>query len=148
MASPPPRLPEVVIDASVSMTWLFQDRPGCKAAEQLFLDGYKSRCILHAPVLWLWESANVLQTYARKGHIMAADIPDLLRTFRYPRIVLDQVPDMHIQQSTLDIAMTTGLSYYDASYVELARRLNAHLATFDQPMKAAAHQLGVTCLDL
>ncbi len=148
MASKPTYLPEVVIDASVSISWLFQDQPGCKTAEQLFLDGYKNRRILRAPVLWLWESANVLQTYARKGQISMADIPDLLRAFRYPRIVLDQVPDMGIQQSTLDIAMSTGLSYYDASYVELARRLNAQLATFDQPMKAGARQLGVTCLDL
>lgn len=142
------QLPDVVIDASVSIAWLFQDQPGLKTAEQLFLDGYKYRRTLRAPLLWLWESANVLQTYARKGQILTADIPDLLRAFRYPRVVLDDVPDMGIQQSTLDIAMSTGLSYYDASYVELARRLGAELVTFDRPMKAGARQLGVTCVDL
>lgn len=148
MTSPAPVLPEVVIDTSVSIAWLFQDRPDCKAAEQLFLDGYKGRRTLRVPLLWLWECANVLQTYARKGQVVTADLPDLLRAFRYPRVVLDAVPDVGIQQSTLDIAMSTGLSYYDASYVELARRHNAQLATFDQQMKIGAQQMGVTCLAL
>lgn len=148
MAAQASVLPEVVIDTSVSIAWLFQDQPDCKSAEQLFLDGYKSQRILRAPVLWLWESASVLLTYARKGQILTADIPDLLRAFRYPRVALDGVPDIGIQQSTIDIAQSTGLSYYDASYVELARRHRAQLATFDRQMKDAAQQLGVACLPL
>jgi predicted nucleic acid-binding protein len=40
------------------------------------------------------------------------------------------------------------LSYYDASYVELALRRHAALATFDEAMKTAASHFGIRCLDL
>ena len=41
-----------------------------------------------------------------------------------------------------------GLSFYDASYLELALRLNSQLASADRKLIHAAKSCGIPCLDL
>jgi predicted nucleic acid-binding protein len=52
------------------------------------------------------------------------------------RLVLEEVAvDL---DATLDLAGRTGLTAYDASYLWLARRLNAELVTLDRQLERAA----------
>jgi len=50
-------------------------------------------------------------------------------------IVFDREPD---ERGLMEIARRNGLTVYDASYVELARRLALPLATLDKAMARAA----------
>ena len=52
----------------------------------------------------------------------------------------DEEPDL---QSTFDLARAHGLSFYDALYLELAKRESADLATLDQALGRAAVAEGV-----
>lgn len=144
----PALLAPVVVDASVSIAWVLQEKPGCLTAQALFLQGYKGQRHLLAPALWLWECGNVLHSYVKRGHLSATDLPDVLRVFRYPRIVFDEMPDIATQVATLHVAAQWGLSYYDAAYVELAQRRKAQLATYDEKMQAVARNIGIACYDL
>ncbi|MCH7712733.1 MAG: type II toxin-antitoxin system VapC family toxin [Chloroflexi bacterium] len=49
-------------------------------------------------------------------------------------------PD-HLQ--VIDLALESGLSTYDASYLHLARTLAVPLATYDRKMRVAAETLGL-----
>ena len=142
------QLAAVVVDASVSVSWVLKEQSESSLAESLFLQGHRGVRALWVPCFWLWECGNVMLTYRKQKHIAEPDVPELLRIFRYPAILFDAPPDVSIQAQTIQIAYSTGLSYYDASYIELAQRKNAELATFDQAMKTAARGLGITCLDL
>jgi predicted nucleic acid-binding protein len=46
----------------------------------------------------------------------------------------------------MDFAVKHGLTAYDATYLELALRKNAILATLDNPLAAAARSKGPTVL--
>lgn len=49
---------------------------------------------------------------------------------------------------TLRLARESGLTYYDAAYLELALRRGAQLASRDRQLVAAARAHGVECLEL
>ena len=54
--------------------------------------------------------------------------------------IMDRVA---VDPDQLDVALTTGLSGADASYVHLARETGLPLATADRTMRAAAERAGV-----
>ena len=47
-----------------------------------------------------------------------------------------------------DLAQAHALSFYDASYLQLALRLNGQLASLDRALVQAAKNCGIPCLDL
>jgi predicted nucleic acid-binding protein len=49
----------------------------------------------------------------------------------------------HVWTTCMDLAATHGLSLYDATYLELARRLGLSLATLDTRLAEAANRAGV-----
>ena len=62
---------------------------------------------------------------------------DILYDLEQLPIYTDLQPDSQIKQRIFDLAETYNLSYYDASYLELSRRYNLPLKTYDQELKAA-----------
>ena len=84
----------------------------------------------------------------KRGAILLPEVPGYLELMRYANPEVDATPSAQVQHACIELAQVTGLSYYDASYVELALRQKISLATFDQKMKSAAQQLGVSCLDI
>ena len=143
-----PTLTAAVIDASVSLAWLL-DEPGSNPAlRDLFLRAFRRECRVWVPALWHWECANVLLGMVKRGAILLPEVPGYLELMRYANPEVDATPSAQVQHACIELAQVTGLSYYDASYVELALRQKISLATFDQKMKSAAQQLGVSCLDI
>lgn len=138
----------VVIDASVSLAWLLDEPETGIALRDLFLQAFRRQCVVLVPALWHWECANVLLGLVKREVISLPQVPGYLELMRYANPEVDDVPSAHVQHATIELAHVTGLSYYDASYVELALRCKAPLATLDAKMKNAARDLGVLCLDL
>jgi predicted nucleic acid-binding protein len=136
----------IVVDASVAVQWIVKQEH-TKAIDSLFLAGYSGKSSLHVPALWLWECSNALLTYCKAGWLTPADMDEHLSVLRYPKPNIDGLPTVGLQKNILELAYTKKLSFYDASYLELAQRHNATLATLDKKLRVAALASGVPCID-
>jgi predicted nucleic acid-binding protein len=133
----------LVLDSSVTLAWLYSDEL-TPATQQVF------NCVTAAgawvPSLWRLEVANSLQTGVRRGRISAEFRDAALTDLALLNIVSDPDTDTFAWSATLRLAERSGLTLYDAAYLELAQRLNLPLATLDQELRTAGSTLGVALL--
>ena len=116
-----------VVDASALAALLFAEPEAEAIAERL--EGAR----MAAPSLLGFELANVCLTKMRRHH---AQRDSLRAAFRLAdRLAVETVAVDH--EAALDLAETTGLTAYDASYLWLARTLGAELVTLDRKLVAA-----------
>ena len=131
---------EVVIDASVALAWCFPDEKSIYADHVLeSLDG---RAVL-VPAIWALEVANGLLVGERRKRIGQMDIlrfTELLEALAVQEIALPV--SAHIG-GVLPLAREYKLSAYDASYLDVAIRSGAELATVDEGLEKAARTAGV-----
>jgi predicted nucleic acid-binding protein len=117
-----------VVDASAIVALLFGEAKGPEIADQL------RGCRLLAPNLLSIELANVCLMKARR---LPNERDTLLAAFRLRgHIAIEEMPVDH--DAVLDLALTTGLTAYDASYLWLARVFRAELVTLDRQLATAA----------
>jgi predicted nucleic acid-binding protein len=116
-----------VVDASALAALLF----GEPQAEAIV--GQLGDARLMAPALLAFELANVCLVKARR---YAEQQPALMAAFRLRgRLAVEEVAVDH--ESALELAATTGLTVYDASYLWLAQQVGAELVTLDQQLAKA-----------
>lgn len=130
----------LVIDSSITLAWLFEDERTDSA------DAVLDRVIAtgaSAPSLWRLEVANGLQAALRRGRIDVAFRDASLTDLRALAITIDRETDEQAWGTTLHLADRHRLTLYDASYLELAQRLDLPLATLDQELRCAADTIGV-----
>lgn len=97
------------------------------------------------PGLWHLEVANVLVNASRRSRISADDV--LSRTALLGQLPIRTEPDALIFiPETIELACTSGLSAYDAAYLELAQRRALPLATLDKQLRRVAEQCDVPIL--
>ncbi len=129
-----------VVDNSVVMSWCFRDAG----------DGYADAVLERlaedealVPAIWPLEVANVLVAAERRGRLSVADSTHFLRLLGdLPLHVLPETPG-RVTGEILALARETGLSAYDASYLDLAMREGVPLATRDTALQRAAEQVKV-----
>ena len=127
----------MVVDASVVISWLFDDEEeprADRALERLIEDGAL------APYLWHLETRNALLVAERRGRLSARAVDERLDALKGLPIRTDDEPDL---QSAFSLARSHDLSFYDALYLELAKREGAELATLDVALGQAAVAEGV-----
>ena len=127
----------LVVDASVAVAWLFDDEAEPRAdsvLEHLEEDGAL------VPQLWHLETRNSLLIAERRGRLSAGGVKERLDALKGLPIRTDEEPDL---QSAFDLARAHELSFYDALYLELAKRESAELATLDGALSRAAVAEGV-----
>lgn len=90
---------------------------------------------IYVPPLFWYEIENVLLYKTRKSAITKSDTLDILYDLQQLPIYTDLQPDAEIRQRIFAIAEEYNLSYYDASYLELSRRYNLSLKTYDEDLK-------------
>jgi predicted nucleic acid-binding protein len=130
-----------VIDTSITMAWCFEDEAG--AATEAVLDRLREDQAV-VPPIWPLEVANVLLVAERRGRLSEAQASRFLELLVRLPIDVDDSPT-----DTSGIVATGRrhmLSSYDASYLLLAERLGASLATLDQALAKAARKAGVQLL--
>ena len=93
------------------------------------------------PSLFWYELANVLIVNERRGRTDGERAAQAIERIRTLRIRTDD-SDADLS-SAMDLARAHRLTVYDASYLELARRYGAALATLDLRLQAAATAEGV-----
>ena len=122
----------LVVDCSIVAASLF-DEPDADVATRAL--GAHS---LHAPALLPFEFANVARSKSRAG-APEAKVQAALQTFDELRIELHPVSAARMHA----LALTSGLTAYDAAYLTLALALGSPLLTLDQKLAtAAARALG------
>lgn len=129
-----------VIDCSVVMAWCFEDEAD-KYADSVLELLVDAEAIV--PSIWPLEVANVLLVAERKKRLTEADSLQFVRLLNELPITVDQETAERALTETLFIGRQQGLSSYDATYLELAMREGAALATRDNGLKKAAAKCGV-----
>lgn len=130
-----------VLDASVALSWFFEDEAG---EESL---GVRTRLTEEravVPALWLYEVGNALTVASRRGRMtpeQASRAAQLLA-----ELPVDVEPPSRDVTDLLELAATSGLSVYDAAYLQVASRRGIPLATSDQRLITAAKAAGVQLL--
>ena len=122
----------LVVDSSVVLAWLYAERE--KSRAQGVLERVKEKGAL-VPGLWHLEVRNSLLSAERRGRIAAGDVKERLDAVKGLPIRTDEALDL---EAAFDLARAHGLTFYDAVYLELAKRENAELATLDAALSRAA----------
>jgi predicted nucleic acid-binding protein len=130
----------LVLDCSVSMAWCFEDECDAYADSVLAALAEAEACV---PSIWTAEVANVLLVAERRQRITVADSAQFVELLGHLPIAVDEGGCRRCHGPVLDLARRTGLSAYDACYLDLAMRLGAPLATRDDRLREAASGNGV-----
>ena len=133
----------LVLDASITMAWCFEDE-ATPAAEEVLDQVVETNAIV--PAIWRFEVGNALQMAIRRKRINEIFRDDALAKLLTMPISIDPETDAHAWSTALRLSERFGLTLYDAAYVELAQRRSLPLATLDQEMRAAASALNIELL--
>ena len=128
----------MVVDASLTLAWLLDDETDPRADDALKSLNEDEALV---PQLWHLETRNGLLSAIRRGRLSADEVNDRLDALKGLPIRTDDRPDFQV---AFELAKLHTLSFYDAIYLELARRQDAELATFDEALCIAASAEGVT----
>jgi len=133
----------LVLDASMALAWVFerqQVEDAARASQLLATCGEEPWWV---PGLWQLEVANALLVAERRG-LIEPEPSDLFRArLAGLPISCDDDTAQERQSRLVVLARCHGLSSYDATYLELAQRLGARLASFDRRLNQAAAAVGV-----
>jgi len=125
-----------VIDPSVALAWLLPDETNARAdALRMAVEGGADAWI---PAHWWLEIGNGLLKAERRGRITPEQVAQALSLVNALPLEEDEETAEQIPVRTLTLARKHGLTIYDASYLELAQRRGATLATFDEQLLTAA----------
>ena len=121
-----------VVDGSVCLSWLFpdeDDRDAVAAYDRIQVED------AIAPRLWWFEVRNAVLVAERRKRLTQAQVDDALAAIELLQVTLMDEPEAH---AVVELARRHRLTFYDAAYLELARRLALPLATLDKELKAGA----------
>ncbi len=130
----------IVLDASVTLAWCFEDEATLYASRVLDLLAADSAVV---PPIWPLEIANAISTAERHRRLETAASSRFVELLRALPIRQDETSLDRALGSVLSVARERRLSSYDASYLELAMREGLPLATADERLAAAARAAGV-----
>ena len=132
-----------VLDCSVTMAWVFDDEDDPYAAS--VRDRLDADMAL-VPSIWPLEVGNSLVVAERRKRVSRAEALRFLGILRQLPIDVDATPTLASVDGALQIAHQTGLSVYDAAYLELSATHGLSLATLDVALVRAARKVGVKIL--
>lgn len=133
----------VVVDASVALAWCFPDEASEYADAVLVALG--GRRIL-VPAVWPLEITNAVIVAERRKRISPSEIRRFIELLEGLTIHEEMLPVAGSVSNILPLAREYGLSAYDTSYLEVAIRHGAPLATLDTGLAKASRKAGVELL--
>ena len=130
----------MVVDASVVLGWHFSDE------QNPYCDSVLTRLkVGHAimPQIWWFEVRNVLLLGERRGRTQPQLVSQFLKFLSTLRIDLAEGGE---DEPIMSLARRHRLTFYDAAYLELAKRERLPLATLDQALAKAASDEGISLI--
>ena len=131
---------KLVLDSSATLAWVFGDET-TDAIRDVFAQIAEEGA--EVPSLWRLEIANSLTAAVRRKRIAEDYRRAVLVDLGLLDITVDTQTDAQAWGETLRLADQCQLTFYDAAYLELARRRNLPLATLDHALRRAAQSIGV-----
>jgi predicted nucleic acid-binding protein len=128
----------VVIDASMALAWLFERQQPQDIEQANRLLGTCGESPWWVPSIWHLEVANALLVAERRSVLPQAESDCFLAKLSSLPISTDTDPLPARRLRILALARNHGISSNDATYLELAQRLGATLASFDRQLNQAA----------
>jgi len=133
-----------VIDNSVIMAWCFEDE-GNSYAEAVLESLESGEAFV--PAIWPLEVGNVLLAAERKKRLSRAAVVRFLVLLGGLPITVEQETPERMLKEIVALARENGFSTYDASYLDLAMRLDLPLATLDVSLAKAARKSQVVAFE-
>ena len=116
-----------VVDASVIIKW-YVPEGDYEAARAM----RTAETALAAPDLLFSETANILWKLVRRGEMTASRAIEIIEEIAAAPFIA--ISNQSLAQDALNLAIATGLTAYDASYVALALRIDKILITADEKL--------------
>ena len=133
----------LVLDASMALAWhlerVDQDE---RILAQEALKAVRSHGAL-VPALWYSEVANGVLVAERRRVASEQQGMVFLADLRQLEIGMDSALPQETQATAMALGRSSGLTGYDAMYLELVLRTGRVLATFDRQLAEAARKAGV-----
>lgn len=126
-----------VLDCSVTLAWLLPDETSAQA--DAWLDQLGTRGAL-VPPIWGLEVGNALLVAVKRKRLSRTHLDRAFERLEALPIEVDSAGSL---ASILGMAAQSGLTTYDAAYLELANRRGLPLATLDNQLSSACRKLGV-----
>jgi predicted nucleic acid-binding protein len=122
------------------MSWCFEDE-GSNYAQVVLesLEGGEA----FVPAIWPLEVGNVLLVAERRKRLSQASTVRFLALLACLPITVEQETPERMLKEIISLAREYGLSTYDASYLDLAMRLDLPIATQDSLLLKAARKCKV-----
>lgn len=141
------RQKKLVLDASMALAWLFERKNEREAhcAELALLAVANTKTLV--PTLWHTEIANALLVGERRQVATEAQVIDYLNRLSGLPIATDNIDAAKRREQMMALAREHELTAYDATYLDLALRENAMLATFDIKLAKAMRNAGGVVFD-
>lgn len=132
----------LVIDASMALAWIYaRERPDEADCADRALQTI-TEMEASVPSLWQTEIANALLVGERRKIITEAQTIDYLTRLARLPIAVDEATAAARQDQVIALAREYTLTAYDATYLDLALRMGAVLATFDGKLAGAMQRAG------
>lgn len=128
----------IVLDASTTLAWAFDDEAG-KYADEVLEFVTENHAVV--PALWNYEIANAVLVGIRRSRLTVDDAVAFAEDLATMDIRVESGGDEPM--TLLAEALDSGLTAYDASYLLLARSTGLPLATRDKALVRAARKSGI-----
>jgi predicted nucleic acid-binding protein len=129
-----------VVDNSVVMSWCFED--GGNSYAEAVLESLEAGEAF-VPAIWPLEVGNVLLVAERKKRLSRASVVRFQELLSGLPIAVEQETPERMLKEIVSLAREHRLSTYDASYLDLAMRLDLPLSTQDTSLVRVARKCKV-----
>ena len=136
---------EIVIDASVSGSWIIESEK-TPDSEALLEGVINHRIDVIVPLLWIYEMINILKSCVIRKRLSREDAMQGVRTIQaIPVRTLH--PDLFLQRLMFRLSVDHDISAYDASYIAIAEELSCRFLTTDNKLLSlGSHFPSITSL--
>jgi len=127
----------VIFDTSAVMALFLQEDKGALIEDELRKLLAQSGHIYVPPLFW-YEAGNTLISALKRNRITPDELRDIETDLAELPIVTEPMSDAACRLRIRETALAYDLSYYDAAYLEMSRRLQIPLRSFDKRILRAA----------
>jgi len=128
--------PIYVIDCNIIVKWFIPEKDS-DVITKLLEKAINKEFDLYSPAIILLEFANVLTKYCRRNLLTESECTRAFITLTkmIKEKTINIIPLDTEKVEVLSLALESKLSYYDAEYLYLSRKLKASLITYDKTLK-------------
>lgn len=135
--------PKIVIDSSVILKWIYKENEKyLEQSESVLKDIIEGKIQPFAPELAKYEVFNVLLKSKKLSYLEAKEAINFILNTPIGFVALAQ----ELAYDTYQIGLDAGITYYDASFVALARAEGATLITDNPKHQAKIKEVKVVAL--